>query len=137
MPAMLMSHSEDPADTIRKRIGTALDGMTIFGNQVLIAVYERPKVTKSGIHLADQTIQEDQWQGKAGLVLALGPSAFVSDSAYDFRNQSVTPGDWVTIFVSDGRKLTIQNPKTGEKQLVRLVEDHHIRLKMLQPDYVW
>lgn len=136
MPAMLMKHDEDPAAAIRKRVGS-VDHLTIFGNYVLVAIYERPKITKSGIHLSDQTIQEDQWQGKSALVLSCGPSAFISDSNYDFKEQSVKPGDWVAIFVSDGRKLVIQNEKTGERQLCRMVEDQHIRLKIPSPDSVY
>src|ERR1700689_5201919 len=106
MPAMLMHHEEDPAKTITKKIGK-LDDIILFGNQVLLGVYERPKMTKSGIHLSDHTRSEDKHQGKAALVLKKGPFAFVSDANYDFRGQDVKEGDWVAIFVSDGRPITI------------------------------
>ena len=43
----------------------------------------------------------------------------------------VEPGDWVAIFVSDGRKVVIR------KQLCRLVEDVHIRMKIASPDTVY
>ena len=80
MPFMPMSHDEgDPADTIRKKIGS-LEGYTLFGNQVLLGVYERPQKTKSGIFISDQTRNEDRHQGKAGLVLLKGPTAFISDA---------------------------------------------------------
>jgi co-chaperonin GroES (HSP10) len=130
MPPMLMQHSENPAQVILKQVGN-LSQFEIFGNQILLGVYERPKITKSGIHLADQTVKEDSHQGKAALVLKKGPSAFVSDENYDFKGQNVSVGDWVAIFVSDGRRIMING------QLCRICEDHHIRLKIPAPDTVF
>lgn len=130
MPPMLMKHDEDPAKAILKKVGDLKD-FVVFGNQVLTAIYERPAITKSGIHLADTTRKEDQFQGKSALVLKLGPSAFVSDENFNFRDQSVKPGDWIAIFVSDGRKIVVNST------LCRLVEDTHIRLKIPAPDVIW
>lgn len=130
MPAMLMDHEIDPATSIVKRVGK-LDDITIFGNHILLGVYERPQKTKTGLYLSDQTRGEDKYQGKAALVLKKGPFAFVSDTNYDFRGQDVNIGDWVTIFVSDGRQLLING------QLCRLVEDQYIRLKIPAPDIVY
>lgn len=126
----LMHHEEDPAALITKKIGN-LDNITIFGNRILLGVYERPAKTKSGIILTDQTRREDEYQGKAALVLKKGPTAFVSDANYDFNGQDVDIGDWVAIFVSDGRQLVVHG------QLCRLVEDQHIRLKIPAPDIVF
>jgi co-chaperonin GroES (HSP10) len=130
MPPMTMLHQEDPTITIHKKVGN-LDEFVLYGNQVLLGVYERPQVTKSGIYLSDQTRHEDRHQGKAGLVLKKGPTAFVSDDNYDFKGQDVNVGDWVAIFVSDGRAINING------QLCRLVEDQYIRLKIPAPDVVF
>lgn len=126
-----MEHDEDPKQAILKKVGD-LKGFELFGNQVLIGVYERPEKTKSGLILSQITRDEDLYQGKAGLVLALGPSAFVSDANYDFKGQSVEPGDWVAIFVSDGRKIML-----GDSVTCRIVEDQHIRLRIPAPDAVY
>lgn len=130
MPAMVMAHSVDPAKDILKQIGD-LSKFELFGNQILLGIYQRPEKTKSGLYLSDQTRKEDEYQGKAALVLALGPSAFVSDANYDFRGQNVKVGDWVAIFVSDGRKVVVNNV------LCRICEDHHIRLRIPAPDSVF
>lgn len=130
MPQMLMKHDEDPAKLILKKVGDLKD-FVLFGNKVLLGVYERPKVTQSGIHLADVTRKEDQFQGKAALVLKKGPAAFVNDENYDFHGQNVDIGDWVAIFVSDGRQIVVNG------QLCRIVEDQHIRLKIPAPDVVF
>lgn len=130
MPPMKMLHTEDPADTIRKKIGD-LSKFPLFGSQVLLGVYERPIKTQSGLYLSDQTRNEDRHQGKAGLVLAKGPAAFVSDKHYNFYDMDVEVGEWVAIFVSDGRPITLNG------QLCRLVEDQHIRIKIPAPDAVF
>jgi len=125
-----MSHDIDPAELIKKKAGNLKD-FTLFGNHVLIGVYERPEQTKSGLYLSDQTRGEDKHQGKAGLVLKKGPFAFVSDANYDFKGQNVEVGDWVAIFVSDGRQIVING------QLCRICEDQYIRMKIPAPDVVF
>lgn len=130
MPPMLMKHEENPASIIQKKAGNLKD-FTIYGNYILLGVYERPQQTKSNIYIPDQTRGEDKNQGKAGLVLKKGPNAFVSDHNYDFKGQTVEIGDWVSIWVSDGRALYVNG------QLCRLVEDQHIRLKIPAPDLVY
>lgn len=136
MPAMQMVHTEDPALKITRDIGD-LSNFEIFGTQILLGIYERPEKTKSGLYLSDQTRQEDRYQGKAALVLKKGPKAFVSDHNYDFGTQNVEVGDWVAVFVSDGRQITISNAKTGTKVLCRIIEDQYIRLKIPAPDVVF
>jgi co-chaperonin GroES (HSP10) len=130
MPSMAMEHEADPADLIRKKIGK-LEDITIFSNYLLLGVYERPEKTKSGLYISDQTRKEDQYQGKAGLVLKKGPFAFRSDEHFDFKGQDVNVGDWVAIFVTDGRPVVVNG------QLCRLVQDQHIRLKITTPDQVF
>jgi co-chaperonin GroES (HSP10) len=127
---MLMQHDADPRKELLRKVGN-LDDFVLFGNKVLIAIYERPDKTKSGIHLPDSVRQEDQYQGKAGLVVKCGPSAFVSDDYCDFHGLKADVGDWVAIFVSDGRKIVVNGV------LCRVVEDQHVRLKIPAPDSVW
>ncbi len=134
MPPMLMSHDEDPRQLIFDKIGMkkgVIPGFTLFGNRVLLGVYERPSKTKSGIILADQTRNEDQHQGKAAVVLMKGPTAFVSDAHYDFQGQDVEVGDWVTLWVGDGRRLFLNG------QLCRIIRDQDINMKIPSPDQVF
>lgn len=128
--AIQMDHAIDPASEIRKKVGD-LSKFVLFGNQLLVGVYERPERTKSGIILSDRTRQEDRSQGKAALVLMKGPTAFVSDRNYDFKGQNVEVGEWVALFVSDGRQIVLH------EQLCRVVEDQFIRLKIPAPDVVY
>jgi co-chaperonin GroES (HSP10) len=50
--------------------------MGLQRNRCIVATYVRPSVTKGGIILTNRTQEEDRWQGKAGLLIAVGPSAF-------------------------------------------------------------
>lgn len=140
--AMTMVHDEDPAKIIMDKIGMKklgeLPGFRLMGNRVLIGIYERPAKTKSGIILADQTRREDEHQGKAGLVLMRGRTAFVSDENYDFGDSDtvhgkdeVKPGEWVSISVTNGRKIVIRG------QLCRIVIDSHIDFRIPEPDVVY
>jgi co-chaperonin GroES (HSP10) len=136
MPFMLMEHENDPRQVIYKKIGMKklgeLPGFKLLRNDVLLGVYERPEKTKSGIHLPDSTRNEDSMQGKAALVLALGPTAFVSDEHVTFHpEQKVGVGDWVSIWVSDGRKIVING------QLCRIIRDQDVVLSIPSPDSVW
>jgi len=132
---MNMQHAVDPAKELLKAIGD-LSKFEVMHNDVLIAVYLRPDTKKiegseKVLYLPDGTRKEDEYQGKAGLVVKKGPLAFLSDENYDFKGQDVNPGDWVAIWVSDGRKIQINGV------LCRMVEDRHIRLKIPAPDAVY
>lgn len=133
MRALKAIHSSDPAKEILDRAGD-LSQFELMGNQVLLGVYIRSNETKLGgstFYLPDQTVKEDEWQGKAGLVLKKGPTAFVSDKNYDFKGQDVEVGDWVSVWVSDGRKIKVND------QLCRIVMDTEIRMKIPAPDAVY
>jgi hypothetical protein len=130
MPPMKMVHSVDPAKEIWQNVGD-LSKFKLAGNQVLVGIYLRPDKTQSGLYLAQTTRDEDMHQGKSGLCLLKGPSAFVSDTNYDFNDFDVEIGEWIASWVSDGRKIIIG------KQLCRILEDHHVRLKIPTPDSVF
>ena len=130
MPQREMVHKYDPAKELFDKLGD-VSGFKVMQNDVLVAIYLRPEKTKSGIILSDQTRNEDSFQGKAAGVISKGPLAFVSDENYDFKGQDVKRGDWVAIWVSDGRKIVINGV------LCRMVEDRHIRLKIPAPDLVY
>lgn len=134
LPPMLMQHDEDPREVIFKKVGLKkgeVPGFDLFANRVLVGIYERPKQTKSGILLADQTRKEDEHQGKAAVVLMKGPTAFKDDGNYSFEGQDLEVGDWVMLFVTHGLKCFING------QLCRIVRDVDITMKIPAPDTVY
>ena len=135
MPPMLMSHSEDPRDVVFKKIGIKKDGtipgFQLFGNRVLVGIYERPEKTKTGIILTDRYRSEEEHQGKAAICLMKGPSAFVDDEHFSFNGQNLEVGDWVMMFVSHGLKCVVNG------QLCRIIRDQDITMKIPSPDQVF
>lgn len=127
-----MVHKKDPKEEIFEAVGTDIKDCKVFGNRVLVGVYQRPDKTLSGIVLPDKTRDEDKYQGKVGLVLKLGSLAFqdTSDSRWDAAEVAKV-GDWVLIRSSDGLSTEL-----GGK-LCRIVRDSEIQLTVPEPDYAY
>ena len=67
-------------------------GFEVWGDQVLLGVFVRPARTKGKI-IYGGVAKEDIWQGKVGLILAIGPDAFTeADKTFNGRKPEV--GDW-------------------------------------------
>lgn len=65
-----LAQAADP----KKALISAVDvsGLTVFGENLLVATYIRPEKTKGGIIRPEQNIKEDEFQGNVGLVLKVG-----------------------------------------------------------------
>lgn len=70
-------------------------GIAPSGWNVLIAVFKRPGKTAGGILLTERTRDEDDYQGRVGLVIALGPDTYRDDRMRVYAGPWVQPGDWV------------------------------------------
>jgi co-chaperonin GroES (HSP10) len=125
-----MHHEVDPKKKLKDEIGD-LSKVEIFNNQVLVGVYIRPQKTKSGIYLTERTTDEDKFQGKIGLVLKKGNTAFVDPDNQWFADVQINENDWVLFRPSDGWSVTINGV------LCRIIDDHAIRGRVDQPDRAW
>lgn len=129
--SVAMLHADDPRKDILDKIGD-ISNLSILHNRILVATYIRPEKTKGGIILTESTRDEDEYQGKVGLVIAIGPRAFVDDEDAKFHGQSVKLGDWVYYHPHDGKQLKIKGVHCRlfayETQIVGTVE---------HPDAVW
>ena len=124
-----MNHEVAPAEFLKNAVGD-LSGIEIFHNQVLIAVYQRPEKTKSGILLAHSTRDEDRYQSKIGLVLKKGPQAFVSGGDYVFETP-LDIGDWAIYQPSSGWSVTVNGV------LCRILVDTSVKGRVSHPDMIW
>jgi co-chaperonin GroES (HSP10) len=129
--AIEMVHDEHPRDTIWAEVRPHLDDVRVLGARVLVAVYVRPEKTKSGLFLTSKSVEEDKYQGKVGMVLALGPIAFQDDASHRFGSVTPQVGDWVVYNVGDTFAMEI-----GERRC-RAVEDVDIAMIIQHPDGVW
>ena len=130
MSIVAMDHKVDPKKDLLDKIGD-ISKFEIFSNQILVAVYIRPEKTKGGIYLTDNNRAEDKYQGKVGLVLKMGPSAFVDDTQNWFKDITVGQDDWIVFRPSDGWSLEINGV------LCRILDDTSVRGKVDRPDRVW
>jgi len=138
MPSAAMLHEIEPRALIQDKVGD-LKNVEIFGNDVLVAIYKRPEKTKSGIILSEKYRDEDIYQGKVGLVLKVGPVAFVDEDNNTFRDIRV--GDWVVFRPSDGWQVTLNTLKgnISKENTVdcRILSDVSIRMRVLHPDSIY
>jgi len=140
MPQREFDHGDiDPADAIIEKIGL-IDDFDVFYNKVLVGVYERPDKMKKIVRddgttgqiiIPDSIREEDRYQGKVGLVLKIGPTAFVDDGGAQFHGQKVEKGEWVVFRPSAGLKMEIN------KTLCVLLQDVQIEMRVPQPDLVF
>ena len=137
MPAARMLHENDPKQSLLDKVGD-LDGVTLYGSDVLIAVYMRPEKTKSGIILTDTMRSEDAFQGKVGLIVKMGPTCYTDENGNKFRDINV--GDWCVFRASDGWPVTLNtnNAVTSKDAIIcRIITDINIRMTVSTPDLVF
>lgn len=138
MPAALMDHgTNDPKQALLQKVGD-LSGIQIYGSDVLVAVYMRPEKTKAGIILTDNMRGEDAHQGKVGLIVKMGPTAYRDESGNKFRD--IEEGMWATFRASDGFPVLL-NPNNSvtskDAVLCRIITDINIRMTTSEPDAVF
>lgn len=142
MPSVAMLHEKDPREELSAKVGD-LSGIELFGADVLLAVYQRPSRTASGIYLTDTQIAEDKWQGKAHLIVKMGPMAFQDDENMKFRDEDrCKVGDWVVIRPSDGQLVTLNTLRKGgvsrdNTVLCRIAKDISIKMRISHPDQIF
>lgn len=123
-------HLADPKQDITEALGEIPPEVVMF-SRILVAVYRRPEKTAGGIILTDNGRNEDVYQGKVGLVVAMGPQAYQDDESTKFYGQSVKIGDWVWFRPSDGMACEINGVTC------RVFQEPGIIGKIPHPDSVW
>jgi co-chaperonin GroES (HSP10) len=124
---MKMRHARDPAEETFEKLGD-LSGFNVLNNYVLYAIYERPLVTASGIHITQSAAAEDEYQGKAGLIVAVGP--MVNDE-HEIRGFKLERGNWIAVRPSDGWAIKVNGV------LCRMINEKSIHMVVPSPDSVF
>lgn len=129
MPATAYAHDVDPRDKLLEQLGD-LSGVELWHNQVLCAIYVAPEKTKGGIIRPASNVDEDRYQGKVGLIVKMGPTAFAKDPKWQWPDD-VGLGDWVFYRASDGFACRINQVDC------RILDDVDIKGRADHPDRVW
>ncbi len=128
---------------IFKDLGS-LDDFEMLAEDVLVATYVDSHVASSG-QRADGTkwelikpqnsTQEARWQGKAALVVAMGPMVFkYMNNGQPYEGNSVKVGDWVVLNPSDGREIFLKDPRKPGNDYVACRRIHFSSILMRVDD---
>lgn len=137
------------AEKLKVDLAPVAATMGLLRNRVLVASYIRPEKTAGGIIRPDQVREEDKWQGKAGLILAMGPIAFnfeevVEAMDRDGLNEAEARrlhgvpdvGDWVFFRNSDAWDSALQiAPGVGAH--CRFIFDNNVIGRIDDPSAIW
>lgn len=80
-----------------------------LASRIVIATYIEPEKTRGGVYRSPKSRNESRFQGKVGLVLWKGPTAFKYDGSYNYEGDIPDIGDWVLYYGSDGREFFMAN----------------------------
>lgn len=133
---VVVEHKEDPKQAILRKIGTVPKELIQFA-RIVVAIYQPPMVDKTagGVYLTEQMKKEDMeeyyWQGKVGLIVAMGPRAYVDDDTYKFHGTRNHIGDWVWFQPSNGIACEVN------EVMCRVFTEQHILGKVDHPDQIW
>lgn len=131
-----VEHTRDPKEVLLERIGP-LDPDLVQFSRIVVAIYQPPMVTKTsgGILLTqgmtDDDVEEYLWQGKVGLIVAMGPQAYVDDDSVKFHGTKNKVGDWVWFRPSDGMGCEIN------EVFCRVLREADILGTISNPDAIW
>lgn len=128
--------SNDPKKALIDSLGD-VSRFEPFHNLVLVATYVAPEKTKGGIIRPDRTLMEDRFQGKVGLVVRVGPQAFVDDDRVRFGGTKISVGDWVMYRPADALELFFVNETGREGTPCRLIEDVSIKGRISDPSLIF
>lgn len=132
-----VKHEQDPKQVILDAIGAVGPDVVQFSS-ILVAIYKPPIVTQTrgGIILTDAMSEEDveeyHWQGKVGLIVAMGPQAYVDDETVKFHGQKNSVGDWVWFMPSNGQACEV-----NEVFCRKFDSERHINGRLSHPDAIW
>ena len=118
--------AKNPKQAIIDFIGD-LSGFEVMADRVLVGIFMRPEKTAGGIIRPTANKEEDVWQGKVGLVLKWGPTAFMNPETGDLYEQRVEVGEWGVFKVGDGWQLEVN------KMPCRMIKDTNLIAKIKDP----
>lgn len=127
-------------DAERKRLLDQFDAadiqaMVVVGAKLLVAKWVREKEGSFAIPASMK--KEDEYQGKVGLVLKIGPLAFENDDRHDWCGQRADPGDWVMYGYSDGYDFDYRMPGTFDRVPCKIIDESHIQAVLPRPDFAY
>lgn len=133
MQAQVLTYTgeQDPKKIVTDAIGAALNGVTVFGNRVLVATAPHCERSRGGIIFTDKAVDENRYQGKVGLILKVGEGAFKFDGSYEWGGGKPAIGSWVFYRTPDSWECGLNGVSC------RFIRDEYIVGEVNSPDAIW
>jgi len=133
------SEEKDPKKPILDAIGHAIGDITLMGGDVLVATYVEPEKTKGGVYMPETRLSESRWQGKSGLVLAMGHDAFRwFEEGQPYEGPKPSIHDWVFYRASDSWEICLcPDSESNKGYSVRMIADKDIKGILSRPDLIY
>jgi hypothetical protein len=125
-----ISQSSDPKAAIIKAVGD-LSKVKVAADLVLLGTYIRNEKTSGGIIRPLDTLKEDEYQGKVGLVLKTGPLAYADWEEGDAQGQTAELHTWVVYSIKDAWPVQINGTAC------RFIPYDKIRMQIPDPSMVF
>lgn len=125
------AYAQDPHKAIMDFVRPFLDQVQIGPAKILVATFRQPEKTAGGIIKTERYIEEDKYQGIAGLVLKRGPMAFEDDGRIKFGGFSAQAEDWVVYKPDQARATELRGLHC------RIIEDSNIDAVVNDPELLW
>lgn len=125
-----ISRAADPMQAIIKAVGD-LSGTKVAADLVLLGTYIRNEKTAGGIIRPTETLKEDEYQGKVGLVLRNGPLAYGDWEGEGERGQMAQLHTWVVYAIKDAWPVQINGTAC------RFIPYDKIRMQVSNPAMVF
>jgi co-chaperonin GroES (HSP10) len=115
-----VAQATDKRAAIKKLVGD-LSSLEVMADLIFVGTYVREEKTSGGIIIPPEVLQEDEFQGKVGLVLKKGPDA-LDDPSID---------EWAVYSVKDGWPMSFNGYPC------RLIPSDLIRCKTTKPELIF
>lgn len=125
-----ISQANDPKQAIIVAVGD-LSKEAVFSDLVLIGTFIRPEKTAGGIIRPKENVEEDQHQGKVGLVLKKGPLAYADWEEGKEIGQNAQLHTWVVFAIKDGWSIEVNGAPC------RLIPYDKLRMRLDNPKLVF
>lgn len=134
----------DPVQSLLDALDGGHEGIEVCRGYVLAAAYiPPPRTTRKADGTdftwaeTDRQLAEHRFQGRAFLVLKVGPLAFKDDGRLQFGNIDIKPMDWIMARPSDGVECFVADRTRKAGVSCKLFNDVEIQAKLSDPSLIY
>lgn len=125
-----ISRAANPKKGILEAVGD-VSGVDVLTDLVLVGTFIRSEKRASGLLLPKEHLQEDEFQGKVGLVLKTGPLAYADWEDDSSRGKNATLHTWVVFAIKDTWPIQVNGVAC------RVVPYDKLRMRLNEPTMVF